>query len=142
MCRYFCRGEEATRSITNCHFVLLFQSENGLREIGPRKDRNAAPLCHGNVFSAFCFFLRAPHSRVHSKFEFQVRNLNNIDHRLPKVTRKPLENYSNAGQKSAVGRFLSKLVYDFRPAKILYACQNIHIGGGQQQKLCTKSSKP
>ena len=55
--RYFCRGEEATRSIiTNCHFVLLFQSENGLREIGPRKDRNAAPLCHGNVFSAFCFF--------------------------------------------------------------------------------------
>ena len=35
----------------------------------------------------------------------------------------------------------SKWVYNFRPAKILYAYQDIHIGGGQQQKLCTKSSK-
>ena len=48
-------------SVTNCHFViffllLFFQPENGLREIGPRKDRNAAPLCHGNVF--FLLFLR------------------------------------------------------------------------------------
>ena len=32
---------------------------------------------------------------------------------------------SNAGQKSAEGRFLSKWVYKFRPAKILYAYQDI-----------------
>ena len=31
--------------------------------------------------------------------------------------------------------FVSKWVYNFWPAKILYACQNIHIGGGQQQIL-------
>ena len=82
---------------------------------------------------------------------------------------------SNAGQKQAEGWFLSKWVYNFWPAKILYACQDIHIGGGQlflaasctffvpsknsiriwvffdfkhhigggqQQKWCTKSSKP
>ena len=36
-----------------------------------------------------------------------------------------LKDYSNAGQKSAEGRFLSKLVYKFRPAKILYAYQDI-----------------
>ena len=49
---------------------------------------------------------------------------------------------SNAGQKSAEGRFLSKLVYNFRPAKILCTYQDIHIWGGQQQKNGAKSSKP
>ena len=50
--------------------------------------------------------------------------------------------YSNAGQKSAEGQFLSKLVYKFRPAKILCTYQDIHIWGGQQQKYGAKCSKP
>ena len=54
--------------------------------------------------------------------------------------------YSNAGQKSAEGRFLSKLVYKFRPAKNLCTYQDIHIWGGQycgqQQKYGAKCSKP
>ena len=53
-----------------------------------------------------------------------------------------IQNYSNAGQKSAEGRFLSKWVYKFRPAKILCTYQDIHIWGGQQQKKGAKSSKP
>ena len=43
---------------------------------------------------------------------------------------------------------VSKWVYNFWPANTLCAYQDIfhsfkhHIGGGQQQKSCTKSSKP
>ena len=40
------------------------------------------------------------------------------------------------------GRFLSKLVYKFRPAKNLCTYQDIHIWGGQQQKFGAKCSKP
>ena len=43
---------------------------------------------------------------------------------------------SKAGQKPAEGWFLSKWVYKFLPAKNLCAYQDIHIGGGQQQKMC------
>ena len=50
--------------------------------------------------------------------------------------------YSNAEQKPAEGWFLSKLVYNFRPAKILCTYQDIHhIWGCQQQKNGAKSSK-
>ena len=47
--------------------------------------------------------------------------------------------HSNAGQKPAEGWFWSKWVYNFLPAKNLYT---YHVGGGQQQKICTKSFQP
>ena len=42
-------------------------------------------------------------------------------------------NYSNAGQKSAEGRFLSKLVYKFLPSQNLVHLSH-HRGGGQLPK--------
>ena len=41
--------------------------------------------------------------------------------------------YSNAGQKSAEGRFLSKLVYKFLPSQNLVHLSH-HRGGGQLPK--------
>ena len=46
---------------------------------------------------------------------------------------------SSAGPKDG---FVSKWVYNFWPAKNLYVYQDIHIGGNQQQKLCTKLVLP
>ena len=45
-------------------------------------------------------------------------------------------------QPKAKGWFLSKWVYYFWPAKNLCAYQDIHTGGGKQQKNGAKSTKP
>ena len=63
-------------------------------------------------------------------YNFQRRNyLRKYGIRLQCKLKNVIKNrmfiYSNAGQKSAEGRFLSKLVYKFWPAKILYAYQDI-----------------
>ena len=54
--------------------------------------------------------------------------------------------YSNAGQKSAEGRFLSKWVYNFLPAQKLVHLSGYssplksHMGVVNFQKMCAKSS--
>ena len=52
-------------------------------------------------------------------------------HLIPAQDAKPVE-----------GWFCVQVVYNFWPAKNLCTYQDIHIGGGQQQKNGAKSSKP
>ena len=59
---------------------------------------------------------------------------------------KEIEECSNASVRDSViptkDTKVFKWVYNFWPAKILCTYQDIHIGGGQQQKNGAKSSKP